>query len=527
MQAPARGCQTAQVAPHLHAPATLAHLLAHSVARAPDRTALVFGGRETSYRELGLRVAALARELRQRVPRGGIVAAALANSPECVVTAFAAFAAGVRYAPLNPFYGRSELATLFRAQAPDLIVHNRDSAAAARALAEDTGGAALLELDATAPFEDDGGDAAGAILSVCPDLSPDEPALLIFTGGTTGLSKAVEHSHAGMVFSVRAHCTGWELRYDVERILDVAPLFHIWGLGFSMLAPLYLASTLILLPRYQPEQVLQQLQRQRATVFAGGPAPIYAGLLASPEFASTDLGHLTLALTGGSPCPQPLREAWMQKVGTPLLEGWGMSEGAPLVYNWRSRPQRPSSVGHPAPGIELRLVDVADPSRPVPVGEPGEVCVRGPQVMRGYRLQENPAETGLDADGWLHSGDVGYLDADGYLYLVDRMKEMILVGGYNVYPRQVEDHIRQYPDVADVAVVGIPDPYLGENPYAFVVARRGGSVDVDALLAWCQETLVKYKRPVGIQVLDELPRTGANKLDKRRLREILKATTSG
>ncbi len=527
MQAPMSGCQVAQVAPHLHAPATLAHLLAEPVARSPGRTALVFNERETSYRELGLRVATLARELKQRVPRGGIVASALANSPECVVTAFAAFAAGLRYAPLNPFYGRSELAALFAVQAPDIIVHNRDSAVVAQGLAGDTGGTALLELDATAPFEDDGSDPAAAIVSVSPDLSPDEPALLIFTGGTTGLSKAVEHSHAGMVFSVRAHCTGWELRYDVERILDVAPLFHIWGFGFATLAPLYLGSTLILLPRYQPEQVLQQLQRQRATVFAGGPAPIYAGLLASPGFPDADLSHLTLALTGGSPCPQPLREAWLRKVGTPLLEGWGMSEGAPLAFNWRAREQRPSSVGHPAPGIELKLVDVSDPSRPVATGEPGEVCVRGPQVMRGYRLQEHPAETGLDAEGWLHSGDIGHLDQDGYLYLVDRKKEMILVGGYNVYPRQVEDHLRQHPDVAEVAVVGNPDPQLGENPYAFVVPRRGASIDVDALLVWCQQTLVKYKRPVGIQVLDELPRTGAAKLDKRRLREILRGTGAG
>src|SRR5690606_23811322 len=247
--------------------------------------------------------------------------------------------------------------------------------------------------------------------------------------------------------------TGWELRYDVERILDVAPLFHIWGLGFSMLAPLYLASTLILLPRYQPEQVLQQLQRQRATVFAGGPAPIYAGLLASPEFASTDLGHLTLALTGGSPCPQPLREAWMQKVGTPLLEGWGMSEGAPLVYNWRWRRQRPSSVGPPAPGIEHRLVDVADPSRPVPAREPGEECVRGTKVVGGDSKQGTRTETGDDAAGWLHSSDARARDADGCLYLVVRMKELRLVGRCNVYPRLVEDHIRPYPEVADVAVV--------------------------------------------------------------------------
>jgi len=511
----------APVAKHLHEPPTLAHMLAQSIQQAPDRVALVIAGRELSYLELGQRVVALARELHARLPRGGIVAAPLANSAECLVTCFAAFAAGLRYAPLNPFYGRRELALLFAAQSPDLIVHNPDSAAAAAALAEDTGSPTLL-LDTRLPLAEPCADPAAALLEVCPDLSGQDPALLIFTGGTTGLSKAVEHSHAGLVFSIRAHCTGWELRYDVERVLGVAPLFHIWGLGFAALAPLFLRSTLILVPRYQPELVLRELAAQKATVFAGGPAPIYAGLMASPEFGQHDLSHLTLALTGGSPCPQPLREAWTQKVGCPLLEGWGMSEGAPLVFNWRAHPQRPSSVGHPAPGIELKLVDIADPSHTVALGESGEVCVRGPQVMRGYRLQAEGQESGLDAEGWLHSGDIGYQDEDGYLYLVDRKKEMILVGGYNVYPRQVEDHIRTHPDVRDVAVVGIKDEYLGECPYAFVVPHAGHALEPEAFLAWCQETLVKYKRPVGVQVLADLPRTGANKLDKRRLREMLR-----
>ncbi len=513
--------RTTPVANHLHSPDTLAHMLAQSIREAPDRVALCIADRELTYRELGQRVVALSTILRAQVPRGGIVAAPLSNSVECVVTSFAAFAAGLRYAPLNPFYGRRELALLFAAQAPDLIVHNPDGTAAAQALAEDTGSPLLL-LDSSAGLAEPCEDPAAAMLEVCPGLGPSDPALLIFTGGTTGLSKAVEHSHAGMVFSVRAHCTGWELRYDVERILGVAPLFHIWGLGFAMLAPLFLRSTLILVPRYQPELVLQELSRQKATVFAGGPAPIYAGLMASPEFGKHDLGHLTLALTGGSPCPQPLREAWTRLVGCPLLEGWGMSEGAPLVFNWRAHPQRPSSVGHPAPGIELKLVDIADPGRTVGIGESGEVCVRGPQVMTGYRLQAQGAEAGLDPDGWLHSGDIGYRDQDGYLYLVDRKKEMILVGGYNVYPRQVEDHIRTHPDVRDVAVVAVPDKYLGECPYAFVVPHAGRHVEPQDFLAWCQQTLVKYKRPVGVQVLEDLPRTGANKLDKRRLRELLR-----
>lgn len=512
--------RTMPVAKHLHSPETLAHMLAQSIQQAPDRTAVCVAGRELSYRELGQRVVALAAALHARVPRGGIVAAPLSNSIECVVTSFAAFAAGLRYAPLNPFYGRGELATLFTAQSPDLIVHNADSAATAAALAEDTGSDLLL-LDSTEPLQAASSDPTDDLLKVCPGLAADDPALLIFTGGTTGLSKAVEHTHAGLLFSIRAHCTGWELRYDVERILGVAPLFHIWGFGFATLAPLYLRGTLILVPRYQPEVVLQELARQSATVFAGGPAPIYIGLMASPQFGQHDLSHLTLALTGGSPCPQPLRKAWTQRVGCPLLEGWGMSEGAPLVFNWRAHAQRPSSVGHPAPGIELKLVDIADPSRVVGSGESGEVCVRGPQLMRGYRLQAEGTGTGLDPEGWLHSGDIGYQDEDGYLYLVDRKKEMILVGGYNVYPRQVEDHLRLHPDIREVAVVAIKDDVLGENPFAFVVPHCGHRIDVDAVLAWCQQTLVKYKRPVGMMILDELPRTGASKLDKRRLRTML------
>src|SRR5690606_2130682 len=226
MQATIATRQIAQLNPALHAPATLAAMLSDSVAHAPWRAALVIGGREMSYRELGQRAVRLATQLQQRVPRGAIAAAPLSNSAECLVCSFAAFIAGMRYTPLNPFYGRSELAMLFATQAPDIIVHNAASAAIAADLATDTGGTALLLVDAGEALEDAHDDPAAAILAACPDLSGQDPALLIFTGGSTGLSKAVEHSHAGLLFSIRAHCTGWELRYDVERVLDVAPLFH-------------------------------------------------------------------------------------------------------------------------------------------------------------------------------------------------------------------------------------------------------------------------------------------------------------
>jgi long-chain acyl-CoA synthetase len=345
----------------------------------------------------------------------------------------------------------------------------------------------------------------------------DAPALLIFTGGTTGEPKAVEHSHRSLMVSVLQHCTVWPVQ-SADRFLSVAPIFHIWGLSYATLVPLYAGGTLVIVPRYQPEEVLRVLERERISVFGGGPAPIYMGLLQSPSFAGTNFSSLRYCLSGGAPCPEELHRAWLQGTACPLLEGWGMSEAAPLCLNRPDALRKLLSVGRPVPDTDVEVVDLETGARRLPAGEAGELRVRGPQLMRGYHGRAEATREVLRG-GWLYTGDIGYLDADGFLFLVDRKKDMIIVGGYNVYPRQIDEVLFKHPAIAEAACVGRSDGRLGEVLVAFVVLRPGATLSEAEFFEYCRANLVKYRRPVAVGFVDALPRTDARKLDKRALRE--------
>ncbi|HKO18907.1 MAG TPA: AMP-binding protein, partial [Acidobacteriaceae bacterium] len=276
--------------------------------------------------------------------------------------------------------------------------------------------------------------------------------------------------------------------------------------------------TLVIVPRYQPEEVLRVLERERISVFGGGPAPIYMGLLQSPSFARTDFSSLRYCLSGGAPCPEELHRAWLQGTGCPLLEGWGMSEAAPLCLNRPDALRKLLSVGRPVPDTEVEVVDLETGTHLLPRGEAGEVRVRGPQLMRGYHGRPEATREVL-RDGWLYTGDIGHLDADGDLFLVDRKKDMIIVGGYNVYPRQIDEVLFKHPAIAEAASVGRSDARLGEVLVAFVVLRPGATLSEADFFEYCRANLVKYRRPVAVSFLEALPRTNARKIDKRALRE--------
>lgn len=508
------------IASHLHTPDNLGTMLAEAVTKAPARTALICGEHRLDYSTLGHKVADLAGTIHQQINKGDMVAVVIANSPECVIAALACMVAGARVVPVNPFYPSADLGKLF-IETPRLILCVGSTLSTAQALSDSTGCQTCLNLDSydfgTAP---QASDTAAALSTLSADLAPTDAALLIFTGGTTGRSKAVEHSHGALIQSVRQHCTVWELRYDVETILNVAPLFHIWAFGFAMLAPLYLRSTLVLLERYVPEKVLAAIGEHRVTVFAGGPAPIYYGLLNCLDLSATDFTSLQIALTGGASCPQALKDSWKEAADSQLLEGWGMSEGAPLCLNWRSHSTPNLSVGQPVPETEIQIVDLEDDQRILDRNQPGEVLVRGPQLMTAYRLQSGEPDLSL-RNGWLYTGDIGFIDDNGFLSLVDRKKDVIIVGGYNVYPREVEDTLRAHPAIKDIAVVGQKDDYLGETPVAFFISDEASASDV--LMDYCKEAFVKYKRPARFIQLDEFPRTGPGKINKIALREMLRA----
>jgi long-chain acyl-CoA synthetase len=317
---------------------------------------------------------------------------------------------------------------------------------------------------------------------------------------------------------VLQHVTVWPCKFGAERFLNVAPMFHIWGLGYSTFVPIYAQSTLVMVPRYDADKVVQGLSDHKITVFAGGPAPIYMGLLASPAFAKADLSQLRYCPSGGAPCPEELHREWLEKTGQPILEGWGMTEGAPFCLNLYDGKRKLLSVGNPVPGTELQVVDLEDGERVLPLGERGEFRVRGPQMMTGYRNQPEETARAL-RDGWVYTGDIGYADDEGFVFLVDRKKDMVIVGGYNVYPREVDEVLFKHPKIREAATVGKRASRLGEVLVAFVVLDAGATLTEEAFFEYCKTEMVKYKRPVEVHFVDALPKTGTNKINRLALRE--------
>ncbi|MEY4545936.1 MAG: hypothetical protein RL685_2131 [Pseudomonadota bacterium] len=496
---------------------SIAHAFEAALRERPHAPALVCEDRRLSYAELAQAVVVLAARLVQAGAAGQTVVLALPNGVQAVVSVLAVWYARARLAPINPFYTPPELRVVLREAEPLLVLTGPEAAAKVRALAPELGIAHVWELGGqeSEGHQPDAGWEKAPPLAAGPD--PDELALLIFTGGTTGEPKAVEHTHRSLMTSVLQHCSVWPVQRGGERFLSVAPIFHIWGLSYATLVPLYAQGTLVIVPRYQPEEVLRALEQEQITVFGGGPAPIYLGLTHSPRFAETNFARLKYCLSGGAPCPEELHRAWERTTGCPLLEGWGMSEAAPLCLNSPSQPRKLLSVGRAVPDTEVEVVDLDTGTRVLPGGEPGEVRVRGPQRMLGYRNRPDATREVL-RDGWLYTGDIGYLDDEGYLFLVDRKKDMIIVGGYNVYPRQVDEVLFNHPQIAEAACVGRPDPRLGEVLVAFVVVRSGAQLSEGAFFDYCRGQLVKYRRPVAVRFVDSLPRTNARKIDKKALR---------
>jgi long-chain acyl-CoA synthetase len=244
------------------------------------------------------------------------------------------------------------------------------------------------------------------------------------------------------------------------------------------------------------------------------------GLFASEFFKEADFSNLQYCLSGGAPCPQELHRQWLARTGCPLLEGWGMTEGAPFCLNPLDGKRKVLTVGNPVPETQVEIVDVESGDRVLPLGETGEIRVKGPQIMRGYR--NNPEETRQTLrDGWVYTGDIGFIDDEGFVSLVDRKKDMILVGGYNVYPRDVDETLFSHPKIREAATVGKPHERLGEVVVAFVVLAAGESMTENEFFAYCEESMVKYKRPVEVHFVDALPRTPTNKIDRPAIRALL------
>ena len=500
---------------------SVVEMLAAAAAAAPASEALVCGERRVDYATYIASVAGFAIELQALGARGERVATLLGNSVEACVAAYAAMAAGAQHVPLNPLYTVAELAPILADAAATVWVVDEAAAAMAADLAPSAG---VRHLIVVGPHTRrlDTWPAGTAMLPPLPD--PHALALLQYTGGTTGRAKGVELSHHAIAINVAQREALLPSRRG-DRILCMMPLSHSYGMAMGLYLAANCGGTLVILPRYQPDTVLATVAQERIGVFPGSPT-VFVGLMAHPEFARTDWRSVHTCYSGASALAAATLERWCAAVGAPVYEGYGLTEAGPVLsFNPAGRAARPGTVGVAVPHTEIEIVDVETGLNVLPRGQRGEIRARGPQCMRGYR--NRPEETALALrDGWLYTGDIGELDAQGYLTIRDRKKDMAIVGGYNVYPREVEEVLFGHPHVVDAAVVGVPDAYRGEALVAHVVLRDGAPRDTGALLAHCRARLARYKVPAQVHFADALPKTAVNKTDKIALRHLAAGAAS-
>jgi len=345
-------------------------------------------------------------------------------------------------------------------------------------------------------------------------VSPDTTVSIIYTSGTTGRPKGVLLSHGNYLYDVWACVTAAQIGAD-DRILCMLPLFHVNAQVVSMLGAMYVGGALILLEGFSPRTFLPSLARYRATMFSAVPT-IYAILNGLPDADQYDLSNLRVCICGAAPMPVEVLTAFERTYKAFVLEGYGLSEGtcASSLNPLDGRPRKIGSVGVPLPGQEIRIVD--DGGHALPPGQLGEIVIRGPNVMQGY--YRNPQATAATVrDGWPHTGDLGSFDTDGYLSIVGRKKEMIIRGGENIYPKEVEEVLYRHAAIQEAAVVGLPDPVWGEEVAAFLVLRPGHALEAEDVIAYCKQHLADYKGPKVVRFVDEFPKTATGKIQKAKL----------
>ena len=495
--------------PHVYP--TVLHMVAAAAAAVPERRALQCGTETLIYRDYAACIAGFAAELGPDM-RGARVAVLMGNSLDAAIAIYAVAAAGAQLVPLNPAYTMHELEPILLDADPVAIVCDAGLEIAVRALARRTG---IKRCIAVGP---DNRLTAwrGSLLSIQSFPTPESLALLQYTGGTTGRAKGVNLTHAALSTNV-AQREALLPSADGERILAVTPLYHSYAMAMGLHLASYCRGTLTTLPRYHPKDALETITRERITLFAGRPT-LFVGLPGHADFGATDFSSLKLCFSGASALPVETMRRWEQATGCGICEGYGQTEAGPvLTYNPRHGLRKIGSVGVPLPLTEVEIVDTETGTTALPTGESGEVRARGPQIMTGYRNRPDETAAAL-RDGWLYTGDIGAFDEDGYLFIRDRKKDMVIVGGFNVYPREIEEVLCKHLDVVEAAVVGVADSYRGEILKAFVVLIPAAKVTADDLLSYLRERLTKYKIPAQIVITATLPKTAVGKLDKVSLR---------
>ena len=541
----------------------LTRLLDDAAASFPTTTALAFLGSRISYRDLKDSVDRFATALSGLgVRKGDRVAIVLPNCPQNVIAFFAALRLGAVVVQHNPLYTEKEMAHQLADSGAKVVVcldKIYDTVAKVRARTEvqhvvvaslteylppakqlllklPVGSVKKKRSEISAPIP------AGAnvkrflpLLKAAKSPARQAPidartdlALLQYTGGTTGLSKGAMLTHFNLVANAYQNRLWFpDVQAGKEVTLAVLPLFHAYGLTVCMNNSMLLAGTLVLLPRFDLDLVFEAIDEFKPTLFPGVP-PIYKAMTDSPKVKQHDLKSIKACISGAMKLPIETQEQFERISGGRLVEGYGMTETSPSTHaNPIFGKRKTGTIGLPLPGTECRIVDQSDPTRDLPVGAPGELAIRGPQVFQGYWNKPEDTAATLTQDGWILTGDVAVMDDDGYFTIVDRKKELIIAGGFNIYPSEVEEVLFAHSDVADAVVVGLPDKYRGETVKAYVVRKPGATLSEQDVIDHCATSLTAYKVPKVVEFRDALPRTVVGKVLRRVLLEEERAKAEG
>ncbi|PRO64972.1 long-chain-fatty-acid--CoA ligase [Alkalicoccus urumqiensis] len=522
--------------------------LIRAAEQVPDKEAVEFLGRSWTYEKLYEEASAFAGALQNLgVEKGTRVAVMLANTPQSVVGYYGILLAGGIVVQTNPLSVERELEHQLVDSGAEVIlcldlVYPKVSAVKERTSLKHI---IVTSISDSLPFPKNciypfiQKRKNGISVKITPSSTlhrykellqqkktyepqPLDPAadlaLLQYTGGTTGPAKGVMLTHRNLVANT-TQCMRWMYKIDHgnEVLLCALPFFHVYGMTVGMNFSIMDQSKMVILPKFDPEEVLKTIEKQKVTIFPGAPT-MYIGLIHQPSVTKYDLSSIRVCISGSAPLPLEVQQRFEELTGGKLNEGYGLTEASPVTHfnlMWGKRPQ--GSIGLPWPDTEVRILSQETGLEAGP-GEVGELLIRGPQVMQGYWKQ--PEETAIALqDGWLYTGDMGYMDEEGYFYIVDRKKDMIIAGGFNIYPREIEEVLYEHPDVKEAAAVGIPDPYRGETVKVFLVVQDGKELTEETLDTFCRERLAAYKIPRQYEFRTELPKTMVGKILRRALQE--------
>ncbi|MCX8125441.1 MAG: long-chain fatty acid--CoA ligase, partial [Spirochaetes bacterium] len=522
-------------------------MLERSVNEFPYNTALIFEGYRVSYTELFVMVKKFAAFLNSiGVKKGDVVAILLPNMIQTVVAYYATISIGGIVAMCNPLYSDRELEYQFNDSGAKVLVCLDLLANRMIKLRSVTGIQHIIyaSIGDYLPFPKNilfplvaRKNGMKADVYPAPDVyhfkyclkvsEPNPPQVEIsfddvvayqYTGGTTGVSKGAILTHRNLGCMVQMYEQWFKTNRGEEIAMAAPPIFHVLGMSAAMNLPLYMGWTIVLIAKPQPENLLKAIRLYRPTMSPLVPT-MYVGMLQHPDLKKTDMTCFKLLTSGGASLPVEVLQEFKKLTGVEINEGFGMTETSPQTHlNPYKGKKKPGSIGIPYPDTEVKIVDLETGTKEVPVGKPGEMLFRGPQVTKGYLNKPEETKKAFTKDGFLKSGDIAYMDKDGYFFVVDRKKDLIISGGYNIYPREIEEVLYQNEKIAKCAVIGIPDQKRGENVKAYVVLKSGHNATPEELLEFCKSRLAKYKWPVEIEIRNSLPESNVGKILKKELR---------